>query len=95
MPGNGPIDVKGNVNYGALKDRNVIVTGGASGLGKSFVHMFAENGANLVIADLQDGPGKELEKELSGKGRKYVVEGQARSRPIAEQRTGSNTSMST
>ena len=72
MPPSGPVDVKGQVNYAALKDRNVIVTGGSSGLGKGFVHMFAENGANIVIADLQDGPGKELEKELAGKRGKYV-----------------------
>ena len=72
MPPSGPVDVKGPVNYAALKDRNVIVTGGASGLGKGFVHMFAENGANIVIADLQDGPGKQLEKELAGKGGKCV-----------------------
>ena len=72
MPPSGPVDVKGPVNYGALKDRNVIVTGGSSGLGKAFVHMFAENGANIVIADLQDGPGRQLEKELAGKGGKYV-----------------------
>lgn len=67
-----PVDVKGAVNYAALKDRNVIVTGGASGLGKNFVHMFAENGANVVIADLQDKPGKDLEQELTGKVGKYV-----------------------
>jgi NAD(P)-dependent dehydrogenase (short-subunit alcohol dehydrogenase family) len=72
MAPSGPVDVKGQVDYSALKDRNVIVTGGASGLGKSFVHMFAENGANIVIADLQDGPGKELEQELAGNAGKYV-----------------------
>ena len=72
MPTSSPVDVKGSVNYGALKDRNVIVTGGASGLGKSFVHMFAENGANVVVADVQDGPGKDLEKGLSSSAGKYV-----------------------
>lgn len=70
--GNEPVDVKKPVNYEALKDRNVLVTGGASGLGKGFVHMFAEHGANVVIADLQDGPGKQLEQELAGKNGKYV-----------------------
>ena len=73
-PINSPVDVKGQVNYAALKDRNVIVTGGASGLGKSFVQMFAENGANVVIADLQDQLGKDLEKELSSAAGKYVNE---------------------
>ena len=73
MPPSGPADVNGPVNYAALKDRNVLVTGGASGLGKSFVQMFAENGANVIVADLQDGPGKQLEQDLIGKGNgKYV-----------------------
>lgn len=72
MPPSGPIDVKQPIHYAALKDRNVIITGGASGLGKSFVHMFADNGANIVVADLQDELGKQLEQELSGKGKKYA-----------------------
>lgn len=67
-----PIDLKKPINYGALKNRNVLITGAASGLGKGFAHLFAENGANVVIADLQDGPGKKLEQELSGKGGKSV-----------------------
>jgi hypothetical protein len=48
--------------------------------------MFADHGANIVIADLQDGPGKELEKELAGKGGKYVCSKQCMSKPIAEQK---------
>lgn len=67
-----PVDLKKPVDYGALKDRNVLISGGASGLGKSFVHLFVEKGANVVIADLQDGPGKNLEQELSDKGGKSV-----------------------
>lgn len=70
MPSKGltPVDVKKPVDYKALKDRNVLITGGASGLGKGFVHMFADNGANIVVADMTDGPGKDLEKELADKG---------------------------
>lgn len=68
MPPTGPVDVKGKIDYAALKNRNVLLTGGASGLGKAFVHMFAEHGANVVIADLQEEPGKQLEQELSSKG---------------------------
>lgn len=63
----GPVDLSKPVSYGNLKDRNVLITGGASGLGKSFVHMFAQHGANIVIADLNDAAGKQLEKELGGK----------------------------
>ena len=66
--GNTPVDLKKSVDYAALKDRNVLITGGASGLGKGFVHMFADNGANIVVADVSDAAGKDVEKELSGKG---------------------------
>ena len=72
MPQSIPVDLRKQIDYATLKDRNVVVTGGASGLGKSFVRMFAEHGANIVIADLQDEPGKQLEQELTGKGCRYV-----------------------
>ncbi len=38
-----------------LKDSVFLVTGGASGLGAASARMAAENGAKVVIADLQDG----------------------------------------
>ena len=65
MPG--PIDLTKPVNYAALKDRNVLITGGTSGLGKGFAHSFAENGANIVVGDVQDKLGSDLEHELSSK----------------------------
>lgn len=71
MPSTGLIDLKTAVNYAALKDRNVLITGGASGLGKGMVHMFADHGANIVVGDVQEGLGAALEKELSSKA-KYV-----------------------
>lgn len=72
MPASVPIDFNKPVDYASLKGRNALVTGGASGFGKTFVHMFAENGANVVIADIQDDLGKQLEQDLAGKGGKYV-----------------------
>jgi NAD(P)-dependent dehydrogenase (short-subunit alcohol dehydrogenase family) len=69
---NGRIDVRKEIDYASLKGRNVLVTGAASGLGKGFVHMFAEHGAHVVVADLQDGPGRALEQELAGKGGRSV-----------------------
>ena len=73
MPLSTPVDLQKPVDYASLKDRNALITGGASGLGKSFVHMFAEHGANIVIADLQDDAGKQLVKELEGKEGQYVT----------------------
>ncbi len=72
MPGQ-KVDVQKPINYASLKGRNVLVTGGASGLGKNMVRMFAEHGANVVIADLQDSLGKVVEQELAGQGGKCVT----------------------
>ena len=65
MPPTRPVELKTAIDFTALKDRNVLITGGASGLGKSMVHMFADHGANIVIGDIQDSLGAALEKELS------------------------------
>src|SRR5690625_954647 len=47
-----------------IKNNVFIVTGGASGLGAGTVRMLSEQGAKVVIADLQDEPGQALAKEL-------------------------------
>lgn len=52
-----------------IANKVFIVTGGASGLGAGTVHMLVENGAKVVIADVQDEPGQALAKEL---GQRYV-----------------------
>lgn len=72
MPPNGPIDLKKTIDYSNLKDRNILITGGASGFGAAFVRTFGSHGANIVLGDLQDGPGKDLETELKDKGVKSV-----------------------
>lgn len=65
MVSNQPIDLKKPINYDSLKDRNILVTGGASGFGKAFVTLFAKHGANVVFGDVQDGPGKDVETNLA------------------------------
>ena len=52
-----------------IANKVFIVTGGASGLGAGTVRMLAENGAKVVIADVQDQPGEALAKEV---GQRYV-----------------------
>ena len=49
---------------GRLDGKVAVVTGGASGIGEGTVRRFVEEGAQVVIADLQDGPGETLAKEL-------------------------------
>jgi NAD(P)-dependent dehydrogenase (short-subunit alcohol dehydrogenase family) len=72
MPATGPVDLKKEVNFASLKGRNVLITGGVSGLGKTMVKMFARHGANIVVGDVQDNLGAALEKELGGDA-KYVA----------------------
>jgi NAD(P)-dependent dehydrogenase (short-subunit alcohol dehydrogenase family) len=50
--------------YPSLKGRTVIITGGASGIGASFVRAFAENKAKVAFLDLQEEAGKALASEL-------------------------------
>jgi NAD(P)-dependent dehydrogenase (short-subunit alcohol dehydrogenase family) len=43
-----------------------VVSGGASGLGAATARMLAENGATVIIADVQDAAGAALAAELGG-----------------------------
>ena len=39
-----------------LEDRTTVITGGASGIGRFVAETFAEEGSNVVVADLQEAP---------------------------------------
>jgi NAD(P)-dependent dehydrogenase (short-subunit alcohol dehydrogenase family) len=47
-----------------LEGKVAVVTGGASGIGEATTRKFVAEGARVVIADLQEGPGEELVAEL-------------------------------
>ena len=47
-----------------LADKTAIITGGASGIGAASVRLFAEEGARVLIADMQQERGESLAKEL-------------------------------
>ncbi len=54
--------------YESLRDRVVLITGGASGIGEEFVKAFAENGAKVAFFDLNADAGQALTKALAGFG---------------------------
>ena len=55
-----------------LKEKNIVVTGGGTGLGKSMASKFLDLGANLVLTSRKQNVINETAKELR-KGRKKVI----------------------
>ncbi|KIW65144.1 hypothetical protein PV04_07426 [Phialophora macrospora] len=57
-----------HLDASALKDRSTIITGAASGIGLATATRFAEGGAYVTIADVQDAAGEKAAAELSANG---------------------------
>ncbi|AJF65700.1 SDR family NAD(P)-dependent oxidoreductase [Streptomyces vietnamensis] len=57
---------------GKLDGRVVLVTGAARGQGEQEARLFAAEGARVVLADVLDGPGEALAKELGEDRAAYV-----------------------
>ena len=55
-----------------VHDKSVLVTGGASGLGRGVVERFLEGGAHVVIADRDAKKGNELVESLPGQPVEFV-----------------------
>jgi NAD(P)-dependent dehydrogenase (short-subunit alcohol dehydrogenase family) len=51
-----------------LEGRVALVTGGASGIGRATVYRLAEEGAKVLLTDIQDEPGEEIAQHLKELG---------------------------
>ena len=51
---------------GRIAGKTAVVTGGCSGIGLATVRRFAEEGAKVVIGDLDDSKGPDVAKEVGG-----------------------------
>jgi len=57
-----------------LNGKVAIITGGASGMGRASSLLFAQAGANVVVADLNDAGGEEVAKLASESGNQAVFQ---------------------
>ena len=55
-------------NDDTLRDKSIIITGGASGLGAAFTRSFLTAGSYVVFMDLNEDAGSRLEEELEDGG---------------------------
>lgn len=53
-----------------MKNKTVLITGAASGIGKAAAELFASAGANVVIADIHVSEGEKLAKDICNAGGK-------------------------
>ena len=51
-----------------LQDKVIIITGGASGMGRAGARIFAKEGARVVVADLNEEQALETEREVVAAG---------------------------
>lgn len=54
--------------YPSLKNRAVLITGGATGIGQSLVTEFARQGSRVAFLDIQDDPAHQLVESLAAEG---------------------------
>lgn len=57
---------------GVLEDQVAVVTGGANGIGRACAVRFAEEGADIVVADLLPEPASETLRAVEATGRRAV-----------------------
>ncbi len=56
-----------------IENKNAVITGGASGIGRATARRFVNEGANVLIADRNLAAGEQIAKELGASGRKAIA----------------------
>lgn len=56
-----------------LERKVVVITGGASGIGRSYVESFVEYGACVAVADIDQSAAESLAADLSGDGKEVMA----------------------
>ncbi|MEP7372077.1 MAG: SDR family NAD(P)-dependent oxidoreductase [Chitinophagaceae bacterium] len=51
-----------------MKNKTVIITGAASGIGKASAELFAKQGANVIVSDIQESEGNDVVKNICSAG---------------------------
>jgi len=59
--------------YPSLRGRRVLITGGATGIGESFVTRFAEQGAQIAFLDIQDEAAAKLSAQIAAEGHPHPI----------------------
>jgi 3-oxoacyl-[acyl-carrier protein] reductase len=56
-----------------LKDKVVLITGGARGIGRSIALLFAQEGAHIIVGDVNVQEAEKTAQEIAGMGRKSAA----------------------
>ncbi|TML18351.1 MAG: glucose 1-dehydrogenase [Actinobacteria bacterium] len=62
------VGVDGEADIARFQGKVIVITGGGAGIGRTYAHRFADEGARVVIADVDGAAGERVVKELEAKG---------------------------
>lgn len=68
MAASGPTDSGPHQRVGRLAGKNAVITGGAGGMGRAASVLFAREGANVTILDIQEQAGVSTVQEIESAG---------------------------